>query len=403
MIPTGGRTRPAARVCELTPAARGAVAVLRVWGPDALAVADRVFRPATRTKLSATATGLPRFGRAGAGLGDEVIAVVVAAAGGRQGDPAEVEFHCHGGPEPVALVIEALVAAGAERRRPSAWVRHDARSTAEAEARVDLARAPTLRAAEILLEQAAGALAREVAGVTDLLATDPAAALAALDRLIGRSAVGLRLVGGWSVALAGRPNVGKSRLMNALAGFERSIVDPTPGTTRDVVTARTALDGWAVELADTAGLRVAADEVEAAGVALARRRQKEADLVVVVLDRSEPLTDADRSVLASWPAALVVANKGDLAAAWDGAGTARLVVSAERGDGLPALVEAIARRLAPDPPGVGVGVPFRPGQVRRLDAARASLRAGDDASASADLAKFRAGAKEEDPSADDAD
>ena len=72
---------------------------------------------------------------------------------------------------------------------------------------------------------------------------------------VAARSVGLRLVSGWRVVLAGRPNVGKSRLLNALAGYERAIVDPTPGTTRDVVTVRTALDGWPVELADTAGLR----------------------------------------------------------------------------------------------------------------------------------------------------
>ena len=116
--------------------------------------------------------------------------------------------------------------------------------------------------------------------------------------------VGLRLIAGWRVVLAGRPNVGKSRLLNALTGYDRAIVDATPGTTRDVVTARTALDGWPVELADTAGLRPSDDPIEASGVALARARQGEADLVLVVLDRSEPLTDIDRAIVAEhapWP------------------------------------------------------------------------------------------------------
>ena len=84
---------------------------------------------------------------------------------------------------------------------------------------------------------------------------DPRRAIDELEILIKRSEVGLRLVSGWRVVLAGRPNVGKSRLLNALAGYDRAIVDPTPGTTRDVVTIRTALDGWSVELSDTAGLR----------------------------------------------------------------------------------------------------------------------------------------------------
>ncbi len=101
--------------------------------------------------------------------------------------------------------------------------------------------------------------------------------------------------------LAGRPNVGKSRLLNALAGYDRAIVDPTPGTTRDVVTVPAAFDGWPVELADTAGLRSSLDPIEAEGVALARARQRGADLVVVVLDRSEPLERARPRRLARPP------------------------------------------------------------------------------------------------------
>src|SRR5947208_2562147 len=94
---------PPARVCVLTPEGRGAVAVVRVWGPRALEIADTVFRPARGGRLAETPPDRPRFGRAGAGPGDEVVAVVVA------GPTPQVEIHCHGGPAPVALVVEALV------------------------------------------------------------------------------------------------------------------------------------------------------------------------------------------------------------------------------------------------------------------------------------------------------
>jgi len=366
----------------LTPDARGAVAVVRIWGPGALDVADRVFRPARGAPLSATPPGRPRFGRAGAGLGDEVVALVVGAA--VPGGPVEVELHCHGGPTPVALVVDALVEAGAEKSRPLAWVRHAAGRSVPAQARADLARAPTLRTAEILLEQAGGALGREVTGLIRGAETDPGSAVAGIDRLLARAPVGLRLVRGWTVALAGRPNVGKSRLLNALAGYDRAIVDPTPGTTRDVVTLRTAFDGWPVELADTAGLRDADDAIESAGIALARARQAGADLTLLVLDRSEPLTGDDRALLARRPAALVVANKCDLPAAWDAAEVgpiSPITVSAERGDGVERLVAEAARRLVPEPPEPGAGVPFRRAHVRRLQAAREALQAGRIATA----------------------
>jgi tRNA modification GTPase len=379
MIPGTVLLAPA-QVCVLTPESRGAVATVRVWGSAALAVVDRVFRPARGSRLADSAVDRPRFGRIGEGTGDEVVAVIVG------GHPAEVEVHCHGGPAALALVVEAIEAAGAQRRSPTAWIAHHSGSAIEAEARIDLARAPTVRTAEILLEQSRGALAREVASMVQRITTNHDDALAGIDRLLTRAAVGLRLISGWSVALAGRPNVGKSRLLNALAGYERAIVDPAAGTTRDVVTVRTAFDGWPVELADTAGLRDACDAVEAAGIALARAQQARSDLILLVLDRSEPLTPADHALLATLRDPLIVANKADLPAAWEPWDESLVTVSAERGDGLERLIATIARRLVPSPIEPGAGVPFRSEHVRRLEAARAALQAGDVAGAAEVLA-----------------
>ncbi|SIO12943.1 tRNA modification GTPase [Singulisphaera sp. GP187] len=372
---------PVARVCVLTPEGRGAIAVVRVWGPQAIDVANRAFRPIRGSSLAQSAPGRLRFGRVGADLGDEVVAVVVSA------NPPEVEIHCHGGSAALALVVNALETEGAERRQPVAWIRHASRSAVAAEADVDLMRAQTTRTAEILLEQAQGAFEVEIRGCIERLGTDPQSCAEAVKTWLHRSDLGLRLVSGWRVVLSGRPNVGKSRLLNALAGYERAIVAPTPGTTRDVVTVRTALDGWPVELADTAGLRSSDDMIEASGIALARARQKEADLVLLVLDRSEPLTDSDRRLIESHKQTLIVVNKCDLPAAWDPEQTEVLAqaqalsVSAERGDGIEPLGSAIARRLVPEPPPPGAGVPFRPGQVRHLSQALKALEANDPTAA----------------------
>ncbi|MBY0395515.1 MAG: 50S ribosome-binding GTPase, partial [Thermoleophilia bacterium] len=249
-----------ARAALLTVEGRGAISVIRVWGPDALRVTDAVFRPAIGGPLSASPPGTPRFGRAGLGLGDEVVALVVP------GKPPECEIQGHAGRAAVAAILQALEAAGAELRNPSAWVRATAGSLVAAEAHVDLARAPTARAAEILLEQAQGALDRAFEALAGELASDPEAAAVRVGRLIDLAAIGLHLADGWRVAIVGRPNVGKSRLLNALGGFDRAIVDPTPGTTCDVVALTTAFDGWPVELRDTAGLRATGDEVERAGI-----------------------------------------------------------------------------------------------------------------------------------------
>ena len=354
--------------CVLTAPGRGAMAVIRVWGPGALTVVDSAFHPLRGRRLGESPDGRLRVGRIGAGLGDEVVAVVI------DGAVPEVEIQCHGGSAAISLVVEALKAGGARVRPARAWARHSSGSSTRADAKMAMASAPTARVAEILLDQAEGALDDELRTVLD---ADSESALTRLDRLIDRAKVGVRLLGGWRVVLAGRPNVGKSRLLNALAGYDRAIVDPSPGTTRDVVTVNAAFDGWPVELADTAGLRATADPIEAEGVALARGRQRAADLVLVVLDRSEPLTGLDRAVRLEHPGALVVANKSDLPASWDEAEVEALAVSAERGDGVGRLVEAVAGRLVPEVPPAGSGVPFRSIYVRRLMAIRWCLLTGE--------------------------
>lgn len=362
-----GNPGPGPAVAVLTAAGRGAVAAVRVWGPGAVAAASGTFCPHRGRPLAETEPGRPRVGRVGAGLGDEVVAVVLG--------PDEVEVQCHGGSAAVALVVGALVDRGATPRPPLAWARHAHPSPFRARAAIAAGAAATVRAAEILLDQADGALDRELAG---LMGLDDGALRAALDGLVGRSAVGVRLVGGWRVALAGRPNVGKSRLLNALAGFDRAIVDPTPGTTRDAVAARVALEGWPAELVDTAGLRAGADPIEAEGVRRARSIQRGADLVVVVLDRSEPLGPADRAILADHPAALVVANKVDRPAAWGADAVGSVPVSAERGDGIDELVARIAARLVPDPPPPGSGMAVAPSHARWLRSLRGWLDRGGD-------------------------
>jgi tRNA modification GTPase len=187
--------------------------------------------------------------------------------------------------------------------------------------------------------------------------------------------------------------VGKSCLFNALAGFPRAIVDQEPGTTRDVVTFRASLGGWPVELADTAGVRGTEDAVESLGIYRSRREQARADLLLLVLDRSEPLQVADRELIALSKGALLLANKSDLPAAWT-SGDADLerselvTISAQRGDGMGDLTAAIINRLVPDPPAPGAAVPFRAAHLDDLTRVRARLAAGDRARAAERLRKM---------------
>ena len=231
---------------------------------------------------------------------DEVIVGVECL---RASDGQLVEIHCHGGPASVAGICGRLTEAGYRRvgwrelldaagcgRGESAVMR-----AADA-ALVDL---PTMAAVELVLRQRDGAFERGVRELLGHLSEGRlAAAEAGIAGLLERwRRCGRWLAGGARVAIIGAPNVGKSSLMNALAGHERVIVDESPGTTRDVVGERVLLGGVAVELLDTAGLRDSADEVEREGVQRALEESRGADVRLCLVDLSRGLTAAERGMI----------------------------------------------------------------------------------------------------------
>jgi tRNA modification GTPase len=206
-----------------------------------------------------------------------------------------------------------------------------------------------------------------------------------LGALLEFREVGQYLTTPWRVVLAGPPNVGKSSLINALAGYQRAIVSHVPGTTRDVVTIATAIDGWPVELADTAGLRAGGDELEAAGMALADEAVARADLVLVVHDARESSASLGethlrgrhlhvRNKIDLLPHPRIVASESDA-----------VLTSAVTGEGIAALVAAIGRALVPHAPAAGAAVPFTPEQIAALEAARAAIQRQDAAGGAAAL------------------
>ncbi|MAT71805.1 MAG: hypothetical protein CMJ58_20035 [Planctomycetaceae bacterium] len=409
---------PANRVAALTPPGRGAIAVVAANGPAALAAVDAAFRAANGKPIAEQTLGRIVFGRWGGNghgwLGTSAASPQSAATGGSAAlrpqppdsqDHAtageevvvcrravdEVEVHCHGGAAAVERVLGAFAAAGCAVQSWQQSLAQRQLGQIEADAAVALAAAPTLRTAAILLEQQQGALRRELSDCLTALESDAGdgdgdgdskAAAERLAVLTQRAAVGLHLTQPWRVVIGGRANVGKSTLLNALLGYERAIVFDQPGTTRDVVSAHTAIDGWPVQFRDAAGLRDAGDEIEAAGVALAKQQLAAAEVVLWVLDASalgqrelaDPLAAAQRDqaalevALRSEQPVLVVLNKVDcLAAPPHVAGVA--AVSARTGAGLDELTQALSARLTPLAPPTGAGVPFTARQAAALAAA----------------------------------
>jgi tRNA modification GTPase len=388
----------------LTPPGRGGIAVVRCFGPaapDALAAA---FRPAKSEILNLkseigdvtlrprAASGLPDVGRLAYGhftdtdgrTLDEIILYRAAA------DAFEV--NCHGGPAAVEAVCRRLAALGLERVGPDRLLEFEGAALLERDARRLLASARTPLAARILLDQLNGALARALVAIAaDLEAGRTADADRAMATLLARwHSCGRFLAEAPRVALAGRPNAGKSTLLNRLLGADRVLTSAAPGTTRDVVEADAALEGAPVVLVDTAGLHEAREGVERESVVRARREAAAAPLVVYLLDAAEGATDADRAALAVLgPRALAVWNKSDLTRFPEPAAEAAghvprlgtsapaLRVSALRGDGVDALGRLILARLGWKQPQPGSAVPFTPAQAAALDAARAALARSD--------------------------
>ena len=267
-----------------------------------------------------------------------------------------VEVHCHGGREVIRLLLETFAAHGL---RACSWQEFEERSTRDplrAAATVALAHAATGRTAGILLDQyhgAFGSAIREVLSSWD--GGDHERGERLLRCLVRYAGVGRHLTVPWRLVVAGAPNVGKSSLINALAGYPRCVVAATPGTTRDLVTTFIAIDGWPVELTDTAGLRETAGMLEQQGIDLAHQAIRSADLCLWMLDASAaPVWPKVRTETMRF-----VVNKVDLEAAWDlNQADGAVRVSALRCTGLGELCDAVSHGLVSEPPPGGVAVPF---------------------------------------------
>ena len=303
----------------------GGIAVVRLSGPESYAVAARVFRPANPDRTVAGAKGYTAlFGTflEGEDAFDEGVALFFRAPHSYTGEDV-VELSCHGGSAVARRLVESCIAAGAAPAAPGEYTRraflNGKLSLTQAEAVMDLVSADGRQGAALANASLGGALARKIAAEKEAL-TSLQAHLAAwvdfpeedvpeldehhlqavlgsvkdeLDVLIRNYDAGAVLREGVDCAIVGRPNAGKSTLLNLLAGFDRAIVTPVAGTTRDVVEQAVRLGDIRLNLFDTAGLRDTEDVIEAEGIRRSWKKLDEAGLVLAVFDGSEPLTRED--------------------------------------------------------------------------------------------------------------
>ncbi len=392
----------------------GGVGILRLSGPGAARTAAQVFRPAGKRSLADApdrqllyGAVLDREGR----VIDTGLAFVSRAPHSYTGEDT-AELQCHGSPMVLALALEALFAHGARQALAGEFTRraflNGKLDLTQAEAVIDLIDAETPAAARQAAGRLEGTLSRTIAalydGLVDLSAhfhavldypdedIDPFRAetiRAALDTARAGTAAllatydrGRQLTTGVPTAILGRPNVGKSSLLNALVGYDRAIVTQVPGTTRDTIEAKASVGGVLLNLIDTAGLRETGDEAERLGVARSRTAARQARLVLLVLDGGAPLTPEDREAIAlakQAPACICLLNKADLDQALDPAALAQdfphlCPVSARTGAGLEALGPLVARLFPTGDGGAGEALLTNARQVEAVERAEESLR-----------------------------
>ena len=337
----------------LTPRGRGAVATIACRGGGSLfdAHPGELFAAVNQKPMSAQQRDQILFGHWGETDPEEVVVC--------RTNEDEIEVHCHGGHAAVERVLGDLQRVGFT---VISWQEYQAAAmtTLEAELYAALAKARTVKTAALLVRSAEN-LERELNELEQLAATqgDQSQLIARLEKLRDSYRLGRHLIEPFQVVLAGRPNVGKSSLINALVGYERAIVYDQPGTTRDTVSTETALGGWPVHLTDTAGLRLTDDELETAGITRARAALERADLGLLLFDVTQPLNDEDRALLQTPAAKIIIAHKCDLGEPSEELSQYQpLRVSSVTGKGLEELLARIQVELVPVEPEEGEAVLF---------------------------------------------
>jgi tRNA modification GTPase len=361
-----------------TPLGRGGLGVVRLSGAQSRAISENILRFARPPRWHPWSAELAELTDDTGAAVDQVVVSFFAAPKSYTAEDV-VEISCHGAPVVLRLCVERAVQAGARLAEPGEFTLraflNGRIDLPQAEAVRDLIEATTLHQARVAAQQLEGALSRRIRPIKEQLlelislleagidfAEDDVSVAStqeilqriapienAIERLLATFSSGKLIYQGFTLAIAGRPNVGKSSLFNRLLEQDRAIVTDIPGTTRDLVSEATSLDGIPVKLVDTAGIRQGQDLVETLGIERSYQAIADADLTLLVLDVSaEELTAEDQELLEKLRdrRPVLVGNKCDLGVRLGGV-NGLLRVSAITGEGIPDLRRAILQRLLP--------------------------------------------------------
>ncbi|HLJ12955.1 MAG TPA: tRNA uridine-5-carboxymethylaminomethyl(34) synthesis GTPase MnmE [Bryobacteraceae bacterium] len=364
-----------------TPPGRGGLGIVRLSGPQSREIANRILRFHSNRQWHSWQASLADLPDADGRIVDKVVVTFFEAPRSYTAEDV-VEISCHGSPVILRLCLQQASAAGARLAEPGEFTLraflHGRIDLPQAEAVRDLIESTTLYQARIAAQQVEGSVSRRLAPLKEqlvqlialleagidfaeddvsvasgpdiLIRLDPIAT--GIRKMIDSFAYGKLVYSGFTLAIVGLPNVGKSSLFNRLLEQGRAIVTDIPGTTRDLVSEVSSIDGIPLKFVDTAGIRAGQDVVEVLGVERSYRAMADADLTLVVVDLSEPPTSASQQLIdraAAQGRYLIVGNKCDLPRFSETpASSAAIAVSALTGEGIPELRRKILDAVTPE-------------------------------------------------------